>query len=1427
MSAPGVARPAVEPTTVALERAARDLAARHRQGTLAPGARGESSFADLPAMSVWLDTAHAHWTATHSKERGQANAAECFLENEDLVRGVLRRAERDLPTALEARLPRLSAGLNVGTPRVLVLARRFLNESDLDFDAPSLRAFLEAYQAVHPLTSLELRVIPTILKVEVVRALVGFLAELVPSAGPAVTGNRRLEIDPPPGVSRAVSLLVDLSDVDWTAFFERSSRLEAILAGDPARLYPRMDSDARETYRRVVEELACRTGHDERAVARLAVKLASEHDPAARAGHVGRYLVAEGRAGLEQRLGYTPPWRERVRRTIARNAAFVYLGSLFALTGGLLFLVAWCARASWTGGLALPLASLPALALATAFVQRLVPRLVRPRRLPRLDFSSGIPDDCRSVVVIPALLETPRDVRSLVRQLEAHYLANPDANIAFALLTDDVDVRPAAAADTSLPLPSSTSALIELAGRRIDALNVRYGAGGRGPFHLLHRESRYNPQEGCFMGWERKRGKLEEFNKLLRGDESTSFVRRFGDPRGLENIRFVITLDADTQLPPGSARRLVGLLTHPLNRAVIDEQGRVTAGYTLVQPRVETSPASSRRSRFSRLFAGDTTFDVYTHAVSDVYQDLFGAGAYVGKGIYEVDSFLRCVEGRAPENALVSHDHFEGMHGRTALASDIVLYEEYPPGYLAYARRKHRWIRGDWQLLPWLFPRVPLANGVRGPNLLTLIDRWKIVDNLRRTLLAPAVVILLGSSAFGGFGGLFTWVSAGALALLLLSVGSGERSKARFARGLLEVMLLPHEAAISVDAIGRALVRMLVTRRHLLQWTTAEATARAVAGQRRAAVWKEMAACPAMALILMAGTLLTREREETTAAGLAVALPLAAMWLLAPEVARWLSRVEEAPPPADDVEVEEEPARGTAPGETAAGLCPFVLGDARFSFDALKALARERASQPYVAPPRPAPEIVSQIDYAVHGTLTYRPDRALFADGPGQFPVTFFHLGAFFPKSVQMHAASGSAVRQIVYQHDSFDMPASSIARRMPPNAGFAGFRLHESRHGRPRPDRDGGPLDWRHNDWVAFLGASYFRAIGESYQYGLSARGLALDAGIDSVKEESPDFTHFYIETPAESGDSMTVYALLESPSVTGAYRFVMTRSAGVVMEVVCQLHVRRQVSRFGIAPLTSMYWFSETIKGASTDWRPEVHDSDGLAMWTGAGERLWRPLNNPPKTTTSSFEDEDPKGFGLMQRDRSFDHYLDGVAYERRPSLWVEPAGPWGRGAVQLVEIPTDDEFHDNIVAAWVPAEPIAAGRVVDLAYTLHWLDREPEHVAKQTRLARVVATHIGHGGEPGHRRPQGVKKFVVEFLGASLAALPAGTRAEAVVAASRGEIINAFTEALPNDVPGHWRAVFDLKVAAGDPVELRLFLRLRGEALTETWVYPFHTG
>ena len=485
------------------------------------------------------------------------------------------------------------------------------------------------------------------------------------------------------------------------------------------------------------------------------------------------------------------------------------------------------------------------------------------------------------------------------------------------------------------------------------------------------------------------------------------------------------------------------------------------------------------------------------------------------------------------------------------------------------------------------------------------------------------------------------------------------------------------------------------------------------------------------------------------------------------------------------------------------------LGPARpFSFERLSERARALASTRYLAPPDP-PDAVAEIDYDQHGQIRYRPELALGAEGPGIYPATFFHLGKWFRQPVRIHVVDGDYAREIRYRRRYFSVPEGSPAQRMPDDAGFAGFRLHEARVRN----------DWRTQDWVAFLGASYFRAIGALGQYGLSARGVAVDTAIEGP-EEFPRFTEFYLQPALAPDAPVVVDALLDGPGLSGAFHFQIYRRQGVIITVESRLFLRRDIRRLGIAPLTSMFWYGEHGRGRELDWRPEVHDSDGLAICNGGGERIWRPLRNPLTATTSSFADRDPKGFGLLQRDRAFEHYLDGVRYDLRPSLWIEPLGDWGKGAVQLVELPTDDEIHDNVVAMWVPAGAASRGSRYRYRYRMHWLADEP-YPAKD--LARVMATRCGRGGEPGTTRLPGQIRYVVEFVGGPLAALSPTADVEAVVSSSTGSgrILLARAEPVPA-VSNRWRALFDLAYEPGEVADLRLYLRLGTRALSETWLF-----
>lgn len=485
-----------------------------------------------------------------------------------------------------------------------------------------------------------------------------------------------------------------------------------------------------------------------------------------------------------------------------------------------------------------------------------------------------------------------------------------------------------------------------------------------------------------------------------------------------------------------------------------------------------------------------------------------------------------------------------------------------------------------------------------------------------------------------------------------------------------------------------------------------------------------------------------------------------------------------------------------------------------FSFAILKKQAQNLSTRPYIKPSRPSPQILDKIDYDAHGKIQFQSEFALNNEKrTSRFPVTFFHMGRLFQKPVRMHIVEGTQAREIGYNVQYFSMPDESPAKQLTGNVGFAGFRVQEPMDGQK---------DWKKNDWLAFLGASYFRSIGDMYQYGLSARGVAINAADPNPphEEEFPDFSHFWFEFPEDNKDNIIIYALLNGPSIAGAFKFTATRTEKVVIEIEQNLYLRTNVNRLGIAPLTSMYWYSETEKLRAVDWRPEVHDSDGLAMLTGDNEQLWRPLNNPDTTTVSTFTDKNPKGFGLMQRDQNMDHYLDGVHYERRPSLWIEPQGAWGEGTIQLIEIPTNDEIHDNIVAHWTPKEPAKAGAAYEYKFKMTWAKDQPN----PSSLGKCVATRLGNGGQPGTIRPKGVRKFVVEFLGEALTQVALGEKVEAVISSSRGELSYIFAEAIPNDVPGHWRAQFDLKVTDKDPVELRCFLKAGDKVLTETWAYQY---
>ncbi|MDR1076696.1 MAG: glucan biosynthesis protein D [Xanthomonadaceae bacterium] len=485
------------------------------------------------------------------------------------------------------------------------------------------------------------------------------------------------------------------------------------------------------------------------------------------------------------------------------------------------------------------------------------------------------------------------------------------------------------------------------------------------------------------------------------------------------------------------------------------------------------------------------------------------------------------------------------------------------------------------------------------------------------------------------------------------------------------------------------------------------------------------------------------------------------------------------------------------------------LGQAQaFDYASLKGQARALAGAAY--PPRNTrlPEAVARMNWNQYQSIRYRADHALWAGDDTRIRAWFFHLGMYFKSSVRIYELNNGMAQELAYDPAAFDYGNSGLRNaRMPQDLGFAGFRL-TPRHS----DRD----------FAAFLGASYFRAVGGEGQFGLSARGLAIDTGMNRA-EEFPDFVAFWLERPSPASETVVVYALLDSPSTTGAYRFVITPGEPLLMDIDCALYPRTQIERLGIAPCTSMYQVGENDRRMGWDWRPEIHDSDGLSMYTGSGEWIWRPLGNPEHLRFNMFVDDGPRGFGLLQRDRNFDHYQDdGVFYDRRPCLWVEPKHGWGRGSVQLVEIPTVDETFDNIVAFWNPAEKPQAGQELLYGYRLYWGSR----AAVRPPLAECVATRTGLGGVIGKKREYFSWRFAVDFVGETLQSLPRDAKVEPVLEVARGraEIASAWRL---HEIDGGYRAMFDIvpPETGTDQIDIRLFLRHDGQALTETWLYQWN--
>ncbi|MGD0911456.1 MAG: glucoamylase family protein [Terracidiphilus sp.] len=846
-----------------------------------------------------LDALQHELASVRSSPKPAANSSSALLDmraNARLLRAAVR-AVSDRPRIV-ACLPRVVLPAQKDEPRPAAIATAYLHAVNGDFSAPVFREFIRGLQAQDPLTLDELWNASAFLKFTLLELLLDDARHLLRSPGTA------------PGSMLQVHLksLHTVTHTDWAFLMEPLILFDAALRQDPAQAYAAMDFDSREFYRKRVASIARHSDCTEGQVAQAALELARESlaKPVAdqriqrRHEHVGYYLIDKGFPQLASRTGFHPPLIERLRTYIRAEADNFYITGIEIITIVLIaaLILIPLPRFSLLDWFVAALALfMPVMQCAVDLANSTVTSIFDPDPLPKLDFSKGIPAECTTLVAVPSLLINEKQVRGLVNDLQVRFIANRDAHLHFALLTDLAD-------SVSKPHTNDAHPLVELAVRLIDQLNAKYSSPQSGSFILLHRHRVFNVRQGVWMGWERKRGKLLDLNKLMAG-EFDAFPIKAGRLDALGKIRYVLTLDSDTQLPRGAAARLIGAIAHPLHQAVIDPQLRiVTEGYGILQPRVGVSVRSSSRTRLAGIYSGQGGFDIYTRAISDAYQDLYHEGSFTGKGIYEVATLHAVLNKRFPRNALLSHDLIEGAYARAGLASDVELIDDYPSHLNAYSRRKHRWVRGDWQIAQWMFSRVPDESGRWGPNPISEVSRWKIFDNLRRSLFEPFLFILFIAGWLGLPGGPLYWTIIPVVLLLFPTVvqcafglgraffssrkGSAGEALSGFWKAaflaLLNLVFLPYQALLCLDAIIRSLVRRFITGERLLEWETA-AQAELHNGHQTL-IDRYFALTPLVALAVAGIVYVVNPRHHHA---LVVAAPILLLWAFGSIVAAWLN----------------------------------------------------------------------------------------------------------------------------------------------------------------------------------------------------------------------------------------------------------------------------------------------------------------------------------------------------------------------------------------------------------------------------------------------------------------------------------------------------------------------------------------------------------
>ncbi len=798
-----------------------------------------------------------------------------------------------------ARLPRIVLGPGRDEPRIAAVARLYLEAVDGTFSAPTFHEFMQAVQTHEPLNVDELWNVSTFLKLTLLESILAMAQDMLHSPGSASVPRLLIHI----------KSLQSISNADWPYLIEPLIVFDRFLRQDPAKVFEQLDFETRELYRKRIALIARRSDCTESQVAQAALDLAREGSGTEstnprirlRRAHVGYYLMGSGFSRLASRVGFHPCFAWRARAFVRANGEDFFLSGIQLSTVLLIAAALFPVLPAASGFLGLAsivlFLLLPATQAAVDFVNNAITEFFDPEPLPKLDFSAGIPRDCATLVAIPSLLINEEQVRKLANDLEVRFLGNRDRNLHFALLTDLPD-------SISDPHDQNSHPLVDLGSRLINELNERYQSPGDGDFLLLHRHRVYNTRQGVWMGWERKRGKLLDLNKLLSG-AFDAFPIKAGPIAALRDIRYVLTLDSDTQLPRGAAARLVGAIAHPLNQAIVDpKRNIVTSGFGILQPRVTIAVRSTVRSRLAAVYSGQGGIDIYTRAISDAYQDLFGEGIFTGKGIYEVETLHTVLNQRFPRNILLSHDLIEGAYARAGLATDIELVEDYPSNTSAYMRRKHRWVRGDWQIAQWMFSRVPDESGGRVANPISGISRWKIFDNLRRSLVEPSIFALFIAGWLRLPGGPLYWTSVALLLLFFPAISQLAFGLARAITGgrdgqvreafshfrqavlvaLVRLVFLPYETLFAFDAIIRSMIRRFVTGERQLEWEIAAQSE--LSSAPGTPVDRYLALTPLLAMSL--GALIWLFAAQGWA--IIWAAPILLAWTLASPITIWLNR---------------------------------------------------------------------------------------------------------------------------------------------------------------------------------------------------------------------------------------------------------------------------------------------------------------------------------------------------------------------------------------------------------------------------------------------------------------------------------------------------------------------------------------------------------